>query len=238
MPAIAFIQAIAEESSDYKKHLPKAVADLVTELCPSDAHGQVKRVATRFALVGIAGELATIKGITGWTDGEATQAAKICFKDWLESRGGDGNMEQTNMMQLLPNFIGVHGSSRFTWFHRANDDHAPNTINRAGFKRLINKNGESINSDTDFHKIYGDRMHPEESDQAEIEYFILSEVFQKEICKGMDYKKVAKLYVDKGVIIPTKSVNGITSTTRSERLPTLGTTRCYKLAKNFMSLVQ
>lgn len=237
-PALAFIQEIAERSSDYKKLLPLAVAELVTELCPHDAHGQVKRVAARFALVGIAGELATQQGITGWTDGEAKHAAKVCFTDWLNSRGGSGNVEQTNMMQLLPHFIGVHGSSRFTWFHRANDDHAPNTINRAGFKRLINKNGESINSDTDFHKSYGDRMHPNETDQAEIEYFILSDVFQKEICKGMDYKKVAKLYVDKGVIIPTKSGNAIASTTRSERLPTLGTTRCYKIAKNFMSFVQ
>jgi len=237
-PAIAFIQEIAKNSSDYKKLLPQAVAELLAELCPADAHGQVKRVAARFALVGVAGELATQQGITGWANGESTHAAKVCFTDWLDSRGGSGNVEQTNMMQLLPHFIGVHGSSRFTWFHRANDDHAPNTINRAGFKRLINKNGESINSDTDFHKSYGDRMHPEESDHAEIEYFILSDVFQKEICKGMDYKKVAKLYVDKGVIIPTKSSNVIASTTRSERLPTLGTTRCYKIAKNFMSLVQ
>lgn len=237
-PALAFIEAIAEKSSDYKKLLPPAVTELVTELCPGDAHGQVKRVAARFALVGIAGELATQQGMTGWPDGEATHAAKICFSDWLDSRGGSGNVEQTNMLQLLPNFIGAHGSSRFTWFHRANDDHAPNTINRAGFKRLINKNGESINTGTDFHKSYGDRMHPAESDEAEIEYFILSEVFQKEVCKGMDYKKVAKLCVDKGIIIPTKSGNVIASTTRSERLPTLGTTRCYKLAKNFMSLVQ
>jgi hypothetical protein len=39
---------------------------------PEDAAGQVLRVAQRFGLVAVAGELATHYGVTGWPEGEST----------------------------------------------------------------------------------------------------------------------------------------------------------------------
>jgi putative DNA primase/helicase len=189
-------------------------------------------------LVGIAGELATHYGITGWEKGEALEAAKVCFTDWLASRGGFGDVELDILRQLLPNFIGTHGSSRFIWWHRANDDHGANINNRAGFKRFLNKDGKAITSPTNFHQSYSGITNQDESEHGEVEYFILPEVFQQEICKGVDYRKVAKLYVDLGVIIPCVSGGKMQSATRTERLPTLGIARCYKIAPNFMSLTQ
>jgi putative DNA primase/helicase len=237
-PALAFIQEIANHSSEFKDHLPQKVAEQVEKLCPPHSHGQVKRVAARFALVGIAGELATHYGITGWEKGEALEAAKVCFTDWLASRGGFGDVELDTLRQLLPNFIGTHGSSRFIWWHRANDDHGANINNRAGFKRFLNKEGKAITSHKEFHQSYGTTMNPDEPGHNEVEYFILPEVFQQEICKGVDYRKVAKLYVDLGVIIPSASGGKMQSATRTERLPTLGIARCYKIAPDFMSLTQ
>jgi putative DNA primase/helicase len=46
-------------------------------------NGQASRVLRRFALVAIAGELATQAGITGWQQGRAFEAVAQCFNIWL-----------------------------------------------------------------------------------------------------------------------------------------------------------
>lgn len=50
-------------------------------------------MAARFALVGVAGAMATAAGLTGWPQGESERAAKACFDAWLAARGGAGNGE-------------------------------------------------------------------------------------------------------------------------------------------------
>ncbi|MGZ8262067.1 MAG: hypothetical protein ACXWTU_03785 [Methylotenera sp.] len=72
------------------KHTQKAFTN---KHLTDDAGGQSSRAASRFALVAAAGELATPWGITGWEQGEAIKAAEICFKAWIERRGGTGNQE-------------------------------------------------------------------------------------------------------------------------------------------------
>lgn len=66
---------------------------------PSD--GQVKRAAERFAIVAAAGEIATRAGITGWQPGDATQAAVICYKAWVNRRGGVGSQEEADIIRRL-----------------------------------------------------------------------------------------------------------------------------------------
>lgn len=47
-------------------------------------NGQVERVAHRFAVIAVAGSLATKWGLTGWEVPEATSAAKEAFMEWFE----------------------------------------------------------------------------------------------------------------------------------------------------------
>ena len=54
---------------------------------PTNASGEVRRAADRFALVAVAGELATRWGITGWGRREALLAAGRCFREWVRSMG-------------------------------------------------------------------------------------------------------------------------------------------------------
>ena len=70
----------------------------VAEAAPKDASGQALRVARRFALVAVAGELATHYGLTGWDVHEAERAAKACFVAWMESFGLTGNREDRAML--------------------------------------------------------------------------------------------------------------------------------------------
>ena len=76
-------------------------------------NGQSSRVLRRFALVAVAGELATQAGITGWKHGRAFEALGQCFTTWLSSYGIGGNLEETKILEQVKAFIEEHGSSRF-----------------------------------------------------------------------------------------------------------------------------
>ena len=78
-----------------------------------DAGGQVRSVARRFALVAVAGELATKAGITGWPQGEAMRAAQVMFSAWLKERGTTGASEDERAKRQLAAFLSRHGASRF-----------------------------------------------------------------------------------------------------------------------------
>jgi putative DNA primase/helicase len=223
---MAFIEYAVQNAEMLSDALDENVGQLVQDMCPPHSHGQVSRVAARFALVGVAGELATCAGITGWETGEATAAARTCFAAWLDGRGGAGNVEHNSILRQVSGFFQAHGEARFVWWHRATDDHKPNTINRAGFKRLLTREGMAIKSNSDHHKAYGDVPHPSDAEETETEYFVLPETFHNEICKGFDPKVVTRLLVERGLLeTETGSKAGAT---RKERLPGMGLMRCYK----------
>ncbi|WP_161993309.1 DUF927 domain-containing protein, partial [Lacisediminimonas profundi] len=96
---MAFIEWAAARVGKLSEALRSRVAAFAHELRPPGAHGQVSRVASRFALVGVAGEMATHAGITGWPEGEAMRAARACFAAWLEGRGGSGNTEHSAIVR-------------------------------------------------------------------------------------------------------------------------------------------
>lgn len=79
---IAFVEAIIDNLSIVPECLSQC-RSFVKELMPPCASGQVERVAMRFALVALAGELAASFDITGWNEAEAANAVKQCFNAWL-----------------------------------------------------------------------------------------------------------------------------------------------------------
>ena len=66
---------------------------------------------TIFALIGMAGELATEYGVTGWQPGAAIQAAAEGFRLWQSARG-QGNDERRQIMERVSAFIERHGDGR------------------------------------------------------------------------------------------------------------------------------
>ena len=63
---------------------------------PSRSHGHAKK----FALIGIAGELATHMGVTPW-EGDAFKAALLAFERRLETRGGAGSQEERQAIEQV-----------------------------------------------------------------------------------------------------------------------------------------
>ena len=99
----AFLQAITQQPDEISQFLKDFKQRFIKANVQQGASEQVLRVASRFALVAAAGEMATDEGITGWPKGEAYKAVVSCFNAWLEGRGGTGNQEvQAIKSQVAP----------------------------------------------------------------------------------------------------------------------------------------
>ncbi|MER2512699.1 MAG: DUF927 domain-containing protein, partial [Nitrosomonas ureae] len=169
-----FIEQVLKNRESLRDSLADARLKFEKATLTNAASGQAQRVAARFAIAGAAGELATDWDITGWRPGEAMQAAITCFKAWLQAFGGEGNKEERAMIEQVRHFLELHGEAKFADIDRSviKDDHAPRTMNKAGFR--------------------------EKDAEGNLEYYCYPEVFKAEICKGFDYRAVARLLIDRG----------------------------------------
>jgi putative DNA primase/helicase len=223
--APAFIEHLIAHQEGLAASLGAAVDTVAAQMIPEAASGQAQRVGRRFALVAAAGELATQAGITGWPAGEATRAARVCFESWLSTRGGLGNLEQGQMLAQVRNFLQLHGAGRFTWWHRAADDHAPNTLSRAGYKRIMGEDGKPVRNNAEHQREYGERITDTDAQGVSVEYFIFPEVFDKEVCQGFDPLAVKRLLRDAEHLHSESD----TRFDRKERLPGIGMARVIKI---------
>lgn len=109
----AFLEKLTRDPNDLAPALEGIKNKLLAQVRTND--GQPTRAAARLAVVALAGELATAYGITGWQEGNATEAASVAFGAWLSLRGeNQGNVEQDQITQAVLNFIDRHGDSRFS----------------------------------------------------------------------------------------------------------------------------
>lgn len=146
----AFVERLAKEEADLGEWL--ASIRTLPELS-SKGEGQEQRVAGRFALLALAGELASFYGVTGWPKGEAIRAAAAGLEAWrsLQADKDGANRERGQIVQAVTDFIDKHTDGRFS---DADADHdafqrQPIIHNRAGFWRntdtgrvyLFNSNG-------------------------------------------------------------------------------------------------
>ena len=239
-PGLAFIEWACTHWATLPRRLREGVQALTAQWVPSDASGQVQRVAARFALVAMAGELATEAGLTGWDASESEWAARACFDAWLAARGGAGNGEVRQMLRQVRRFLEAHGAGRFAWWHRTADDHAPNTLQRAGFRRYVGEDGEPVKAvdgkaapgtpkkDAELY----DELTVQERAGWRTEYFILPEVFRSEVCQGFDYQAVCRVLLEHGVLIPG---TGRAYDCR-QRIPGHGLAYCYRIAPALFEL--
>jgi putative DNA primase/helicase len=107
----AFLERLTRDGRNWSEQL-EAMKRLAEFSVEGDA-GQDKRVASRFALIAMAGEVATEFGITGWPVGAATKAAATMFRTWQAQRQ-HGNREPRQIIEQLAAFIERHGDSRFS----------------------------------------------------------------------------------------------------------------------------
>lgn len=182
--APAFLDLLADKFDDIAPLVTRYRNEFVQENCPNGADGQVSRVAKRFGLVAAGGEMAAALKVVPWEPGEAMQAAATCFADWLAARGGIEPAEQRRAISTVRRFVELHGNSRF----EAMGDLIPRTArgvqieqrvaNRVGFRRRNRQGG--------------------------IEYVVLPEAWETEICAGLNSTVVAGALKEKGLLLQGK----------------------------------
>ena len=155
-----------------------------TTLTADHTQGHISRVASSFALVAVAGELATVAGITGWQNGLAFKSAQQVFNVWLNNFEYQGDYAEREMLSQVKAFFEAHGSSRF----------------------------ECITPDPDRPERINNRMGYWKIDSGEKKYLVYTEQFKNEICKGLDSRKVASVLAKNGWI--EHDVNKFTKATR------------------------
>lgn len=208
-PLIAFLEVLChpEKMIGWVAILRKTLEKFITQNLPASASGQVQRAALRFGLAAAAGELATALGVTGWPDGTATMAARVCLNAWLGERGGTGNMEGEAIMARLRQVIERFGESRFTRWESAAakiDEHGPRTIDRLGFRKTTEHG-------------MGDSLHTTAT------YYVLPEAWRSEVFRGMNIAAVNRELIERGVLQTSKGGKASCSV----RLPGMGVQRCY-----------
>lgn len=128
----ALVEVLAADIEQHREHLVGEIKRLAAELTPKGAGNQVGRAINRFALVAAAGELATRLGVTGWPEGEALRAVRVCLKAWLAERGHLGNKEDAATLAQVRGFVTAHQYTRFAdW---CDSSHRP--ANMVGYRKV------------------------------------------------------------------------------------------------------
>lgn len=141
-------------------------------LIGSHAQGHIVRVASFFGLLAAAGEAATQAGITGWQENTALHAVQAVFNQWLSSFEQVGDYEDKAILEHVKAFFALHGSSRF--------EHIEQNIIR-------NTAGDPIQQ-----RIHN-RVGYWKDEKDGKKYLVYPELFKSEICKGHNYRRVAKI---------------------------------------------
>lgn len=167
----AFTARMVADMDNARTEVLKAIPAFVARACPAEADGQVRRVAARFALCAVAGEMATEWGILPWRAGEAIEAAMRCLGEWIAARGGAGASEDRAILSAVRLFIEQHGAARFQDLDADGNANADRCINRAGFRRKA---------------------------QAGHEFIFLPSVFSAEVLRGHDASRATKVLKQAG----------------------------------------
>ena len=131
-------------------------------LLATNAKGHITRVANSFALVAVAGELATKAGITGWPQGTAIKSICKVFRQWREAFEQSHNSEEREILAHVKAFFEANGASRFESI-TPDPSNSFRVFERLGYWKIV---------------------------QGEKYYMVYPEQFRLLICKGFNPKKV------------------------------------------------
>jgi putative DNA primase/helicase len=111
----AFVEALATNPEQMTQQARIMMGQVTARMLEGHraVDGQLSRVAERFALVAVAGELARTALGLPWAEGEAKAAARTCFQAWQGTRGGDGPAELVGAVEAIRSAVERHGESRF-----------------------------------------------------------------------------------------------------------------------------
>jgi putative DNA primase/helicase len=227
----AFVTALSQDRTGNAANARRLRDGFVAQQVPTGASGQVFRVAQRFGLIGAAGELATAAGITGWPEGAALEAAARCFQDWLRQRGGVGNAEEARALSQVRLYFERFGEARFKPWTVGSGDTCERCrgIGKVEYSYMGGKcfdcyGSGTITSETEPNRpIYQRAGFRRATQDGRTEYYVLPEVFHKEMAQGFDAQELVKVLLKYDLLYRAR--DGKPQCSR--RLPGMGVKRVY-----------
>lgn len=202
-----YLGAIVPDIEDLRKQIATIMKAFCEQYVPAGADGQVERVAQRFALVAVGGELAQQRGILPWSEGEAIAAAGKCFNDWLLARGGHDAAESSDGIEQVRSFILAHGMARFVpaWEHDLDNRNESRVPPRdvAGYRQKV-----------------GDGW----------DFFITTSAWKEEVCRGFDARRLAATMAQRGYM----DAPDATRRAKMVRVPGHGQLRLYHVLSSVL----
>lgn len=202
-----YLGAVVPIIEDLRKQIAPIMKAFCEQYVPAGADGQVERVAQRFALVAVGGELAQQRGILPWPAGEAIAAAGRCFNDWLSARGGHDAAESRDGIEQVRSFILAHGMARFipSWEHdleNRNESRVP-PRDVAGYRQKV-----------------GDGW----------DFYITTSAWKEEVCRGFDARRLAATMAQHGYM----DAPDATRRAKLVRVPGQGQLRLYHVLSSVL----
>lgn len=184
---VAFVEYILQHS-DLVTELAKQYIDTFKATLPNMGN-QAGRIANRFALVAATLMLAIDAKLLPMSHSEAMQSITQCLNDWI-ARSGTGNFEERRIIEQTSAFFEQAAYNRFISINKASShEHTP--PNFAGLRE-------------------------ERGDQLPM-YYVLTSVFDAEICQDFDRHKVVTVLDGIGwLIVPSGSHKTIKKRLNSE----------------------
>jgi putative DNA primase/helicase len=125
-----------------------------------------------------------------------------CFNDWITDRGGVGQADLETGIRQVRAFLETHGSSRFQ-----------SVVVR------LDKEGQALEE-----RIFNRAGYWKEEDDERV-FLIFPETFQTEVCRGLDYKLIAKELAKRDLLIKGDGKN----MAKKERVRNEGSIRVYAI---------
>lgn len=179
-PALEFARFLIERPSVLTEIAARVngVADrMVARHLHVEASAVIRRGAEQFALAAVAGELAAEAGITGWTPGDATWGATVCFENWVANRPADDDEQQDPVERIKSVIL--------------------EKMAQLQDLRYVGAGGSKVVS----HRIGWIAKTPEPPETGlGYEFWIIPRVFQEEILRGLPRNKTLRLLADAGVL--------------------------------------
>jgi len=223
----AFVAKVIEHRPRLRATVTQIEDEIFEKHVPVDAGGQLQRVAKTFALVAAAGELAAEWGIVPWKQGEAQRVAGLMLCAWKRGRPSTGNLEDAQILQHVVAVMQRDWQSKFIEWNRITGGRSTGYSWAKG-----DDDSDTSSTNPDLSRIpqiigaYGFRKIEGEYDpnNPKFRFYIETQRFKEEFCRGFQPVRVAKLLKEKGVLF-TNEKKGLSV---SEALPN-GSKRSYCL---------
>lgn len=190
----AFVERLVAERREIAAWVKERLRDCADQLLGgiTDPPGEVTRAAQRFALVALAGTLASHWQIAPWPVHAALDATKTCFAAWLAARGGAVSATERDLLDQVRGFLKRH-ANRFRWHHRSRDDHAPEVPNAAGYRVKLDPATRATLV------VDGDETRYSPQDYI-VEFRVFPQIFREEVIGGFDYRTAVLVLRRHGLI--------------------------------------